>query len=149
MALFPNSYLSYGRSEQEYDCFLLGDCPEATWVSSIEQNLFGNVDASYQLNNQLRDLEAEAPDGTPVRARLVRAWLRGEAELTGPDLGSWQQNYQLEVMIETDGGLLHVYPQWVEVEISGVNTEAGYFLSQYISGLRDYIRQAEEHCGAE
>lgn len=148
-ALFPDNYLSYGRSDQQYDCFVDGDCPEATWVSSIEQNLFGNVDATYQLNNQLRGLEAEAPDGSTVRARLVRAWLRGDAELSQPSLGGWHQNYQLEFIIEAGDGLLHIYPQWVEVEITNVNTEAGWLLGQYITGLRDYIRQAEEHCGAE
>ena len=144
--LFPDSYLSYDRSEQQYDCYLDRDCPEATWVSAIEQGIFGNLTASYELNNQLRGLEAEAPDGTLVRALLVRAWLREGAELSDPNLGGWHQNYQLEFMIETDSGLLHVYPQWVEVEISNVDTEAGWLLGQYISGLRDYLRQAEEHC---
>ena len=146
LALFPDNYLSYGRSQQEYDCYRDGDCPEATWVSAIEQNIFGNLNATYELNNQLRGLDAEAPDGTPVRARLVRAWLREGAELSDPNLGGWHQNYQLEFMIETDDGVLHVYPQWVEVEITSVDTEAGWLLGQYISGLQEYVRQLEEHC---
>ncbi len=148
LALFPDNYLSYVRSEQRYDCFLQGECPEATWASTIEQNIFGNLDATYLLNNQMRDLDAEDLEGVPVRARVVRAWFRGDAELSDPNLGGWYQNYQLEFIIEVDGGVLHVYPQWVEVEITGVDTESGWLLGQYVIGLRDYIRQLEEHCDA-
>jgi hypothetical protein len=147
LGLYPDNYTAYARRDQtDYDCFLDGDCPRATWISAIEQDLVLNITTAYELNNEMRSLDAASLDGTEVRGRLVRAWMREEAALEPGDVGRWRQNYQLEYLIEIETGVLHVYAQWNEVEISGLNTEANAFLNGYLDGLREYIRLTEEHC---
>ena len=144
--VFPDNYLAYERSGQEYDCYQSEECLEAVWISTIENELVLDITSHFSLRNQMRRFEAEAPDGTVKRGRALRAWMMEEAELTPSNLGHWYQNYQLELIVETDTGVLHVYPQWVEAEFGAINTEASTFLNGYIDGLRDYIVELEANC---
>jgi len=149
LELFPENFLTYSRSEQDYDCFLQGECLDATWLSSATQDLVLGVVADYSLRNHYRKIEADSPDGRTVRGRITRAWMPEEATLTPDDLGRWLQNYQLEYAFETEAGLLHVYPQWVQAEFGAINTEASVFLNSYISGLQDYLAILDGHCRAD
>lgn len=149
MTLFPDNYISYDRREEvDYACFAAGECEEASWVSEITNELPLSTTAYFELQNRMRHVQAEAPDGTPVQARLSRTWMLQEAELTPSTIGRWFQNYQMEYIIETPetGGTLHIYPQWVHVQLGELNTEANAFLNSYIDGLREYVLQLETHC---
>ncbi len=146
-SLHPDNYLSYERSDTfGYDCFLDGSCDEFGWVSTIRNELVLNAEAEFVLHNQVRRVSAEAPDGTQVEARVGRTWMSEEATLDPSTIGRWFQNYQLEVMIERPDGILHIYPQWVEVEVGELNTEGGAFLNGYVEGLHEYILETEELC---
>jgi hypothetical protein len=147
LALHPTSYISYERTETfGYDCFQDGSCDEFGWVSNIHNDLVLGAEAHFVLQNQVRRISAQAPDGTQVEARLGRTWMAETARIDPETIGTWSQNYQLEYMFERPDGILHVYPQWVEVVIDGMNTEAGAFLNGYVEGLHEYILEVEEHC---
>jgi hypothetical protein len=79
---------------------------------------------------------------------MNQAWMRDPAQIEPAGLGNLRQNYQLEFILERPGGgLLHVYPQWVDFDLGTINTEAAVFLGAYIDGIRDYVRTLESHCG--
>lgn len=150
LSLYPDNYLTYERTDTaHYACFLEGTCDEFEWVSNITNSLPLNVEASFRLQNFFRRIDGTAPDGTEVRARLGRTWMREEATMDPASIGKWFQNYQMEYLLETDEGVLHVYPQWVEVQLGEINTEANAFLNSYLDGLREYILALEAHCNEE
>ncbi|MCP4873493.1 MAG: hypothetical protein GY898_32805 [Proteobacteria bacterium] len=150
LSLYPDNYISYERTDTaNYDCFVDGTCEEMEWVSNISNQLPLNVTATFRLQNFFRRIEAVAPDGTEINARLGRTWMREEATMDPASIGKWFQNYQMEYLLENEDGVLHVYPQWVEVQLGEINTEANAFLNSYLDGLREYILALEEHCNAE
>jgi len=150
MDLYPDNYIAYDRRDEvNYDCFVDGECDEMSWVSEITNSLPLNTTAYFELQNRMRRVHTEALDGTPIEGRLTRTWMLQEAELTPASIGRWFQNYQMEYIFETpamDSTTLHIYPQWVHVQLGELNTEANAFLNSYIEGLRDYILLLEEHC---
>ncbi len=146
-SLHPDNYLSYARSEEfGYTCFLDGSCDEFGWISTIRNELILGAESEFLLHNQIRRISAEALDGTQVEARLGRTWMSEEAVIDPDTAGRWFQNYQLEYLLERPDGLLHIYPQWVEVEVGELNTEGGVFLNSYVEGLHEYILEVESHC---
>ena len=148
LALHPDNYITYQRTEEfNYACFLDGSCDEFGWVSNIENELILGATSEFRLHNRLRRVSAEAPDGTPVEARLGITWMSEEATLDPDTIGRWFQNYQLEYLFERpDGTILHVYPQWVEVEVGEIDTEGNLFLNSYLEGLHEYVLAVEQHC---
>jgi len=150
LSLYPDNYISYERTDTaNYDCFVDGTCDEFEWVSVISNSLPLNVTASFRLQNFFRRIDEVAPDGTPVRAILGRTWMREEAVMDPASIGKWFQNYQMEYLLEIPGGVLHIYPQWVHVQLGEINTEANAFLNGYLDGLREYILALEAHCNEE
>jgi hypothetical protein len=148
LSLYPDNYISYERTDTaHYECFLDGSCDEIEWISNISNNLSG-ITASFRLQNFFRRISGEAPDGTQVEARLGRTWMLEEATME-PPLGKWFQNYQLEYILETPDGVLHIYPQWVEVKLGTANTETETFLNPYLAGLLEYILELEAHCNED
>ncbi|MEE2828548.1 MAG: hypothetical protein VX498_05135 [Myxococcota bacterium] len=149
MSYFPDNYVEYSRSQQEgLSCFPQGDCLEASWRTHIvQEQTFPAAVWEATIDNRMRRLEATAPGGEEVHARMTRSWMTEPAVITPSSLGSFLQNYQLEFTIERPGGgTLHVYPQWVHFELGQINTEAAVFLNAYINGMRDYLRTLETHC---
>ena len=148
LSLFPDNYVTYEREDTgNYDCFLEGSCDEFFWTSVIENSLPLNTTAAFQLHNRMRRIDAESLGGEPVQGRLSRTWMSTPATLT-PDIGKWHQNYQMEFIYERPDhdGVLHIYPQWVEVQLGALNTEAVSFLNAYLDGLLEYILELEQHC---
>jgi hypothetical protein len=147
LSLHPDNYVSYERTDTaNYACFVDGTCDEFEWVSNITNALALGTEATFRLHNKMRRISAEALDGTQVEARLGRTWMSEEATLDPSTTGRWFQNYQIEYILERPDGVLHIYPQWVEVEIGEINTEGNAFLNGYLDGLLEYILRLEQHC---
>jgi len=150
MDFFPDNYISYGRTDLEgIDCFGEGTCLEARWQTHITQEqTFPAATWEASFWNATRRLEATAPGGEEVRGLMSQGWMSHPAAIEPAGLGDLFQNYQLEFILERPGGgLLHVYPQWVDFSLGSLDTETAVFLNAYINGLRDYLRTLESHCG--
>lgn len=150
MDFFPDNYIAYERSDFEgIECFEAGSCLEARWLTHITQDQsFPAATWDANIWNAIRRLEATAPGGETVRGVMNQAWMQRPAQIEPEGLGELRQNYQLEFIIERPGGgLLHVYPQWVDFDLGSINTEAAVFLNAYLDGIHDYVRTLESHCG--
>ena len=150
MDFFPDNYIAYDRSDLEgIECFEAGTCPEARWLTHLTQDQsFPAATWDANIWNAIRRLEATAPGGEAVRGVMNQAWMQQPAQIEPDGLGELRQNYQLEFVLERPGGgLLHVYPQWVDFDLGSINTEAAVFLNAYIDGIHDYVRTLESHCG--
>lgn len=150
MDFFPDNYVAYERTDLEgIECFIAGDCLEARWLTHMTQEQsFPAATWDAGIWNAMRRLDAIAPGGQAVRGLMNQAWMEEPAQIEPAGLGELRQNYQLEFILERpSGGLLHVYPQWVEFDLGSINTEAAVFLNAYIDGIRDYVRTLESHCG--
>jgi len=154
MALFPDDYTSYQRSNREnMDCYLAGSCPEAQWVASVvkEQQVFlTTVSYTFSMTSGMRSFSAQPPDAGPadplVEGRLVRVWMNEEALVEPDSIGRFRQSYQFEFLIPRAGRLLHFYAMWTHLESETLNTESSIFLNSYLSGIDDYLGLLEEHC---
>jgi len=149
MDFFPDNYVAYARTDLEgIECFGAGDCPEARWLTHLTQDQsFPAATWDANIWNAIRRLDATAPGGETVRGLMSQAWMQQAAEIEPEGLGELRQNYQLEFVLERPGGgLLHVYPQWVDFDLGSINTEAAVFLNAYIDGIHDYVRTLESHC---
>jgi len=150
MDFFPDNYIAYERTDHEgMDCFADSSCLEARWLTHMTQEQsFPAATWDAAIWNAMRRLEATAPGGEVVRGLMNQAWMRDPAQIEPAGLGNLRQNYQLEFILERPGGgLLHVYPQWVDFDLGSINTEAAVFLGAYIDGIRDYVHTLESHCG--
>ncbi len=150
MDFFPDNYVDYARSGLEgIECFGAGSCLEARWLTHITQDQsFPAATWEADIWNAIRRLEGTAPGGETVRGLMSQAWMQQPAQIEPAGLGELRQNYQLEFILERPGGgLLHVYPQWVDFDLGSINTEAAVFLNAYIDGIHDYVRTLESHCG--
>lgn len=154
-ALYPDNYVTYDRTRtSDFACFTSGECEEATWTTDIvqEQLVLGTVTYEFTLASGLRQVDAIPADGTlgdpTVRARLSRTWMLAPAVLT-PAIVDFRQSYQLEIITPYEGGLIHMYGMWTELQSDTLNTESAVFINNYIDGLRDTLDALEEHCRAE
>lgn len=154
-SLFPDNYVSYDRTRtSEFDCFQSGDCEEATWTTDIvqEQQVLGTITYEFTLASGIRQVDAVPADGSlgdpTVQARLSRTWMLEPAVLT-PSIADFRQSYQLEIMTPWNGGIIHMYGMWTELQSDALNTESAIFINSYIDGLRDTLDELEVHCQAE
>ncbi len=155
LTLYPDNYVSYDRTRtSDFDCFTDGECEEATWTTDIvqEQQVLGTITYEFTLASGIRQVDAIPADGAPgdptVPARLSRTWMLAPATLT-PSIADFRQSLQLEIITPYEGGLIHMYGMWTDLQSDTLNTESAIFINSYIDGLRDTLDALEAHCQAE
>ena len=154
MTLFPGNFSSYARSGREnMDCYLSETCPEAQWTASVvkEQQVFlTSVTYTFAMTSGIRSFDARPPDAAPgdptVQGQVVRVWMNDEATVDPDTIGHFKQSYQFEFLLPRDGGTLHFYAMWTDLESESLNTESSIFLNSYIDGISDYMIELEAHC---
>ncbi|MCK6527925.1 hypothetical protein L6R50_10320 [Myxococcota bacterium] len=149
---YPGTYVSYSR---DYDgdtaCFAAGDCDAVDWTAHVE-DLEVISEFVYSMESGLRRwrLDREAGDDGPDVALASRTYMPAPALTNTPDVGGFEQNYQVEVFVPEAGGtVIHLYAFWNEAWIGIGNDDDAFWANQYLDSLQDWDDRTAEICTEE
>lgn len=147
-ALYPGTYEAYERTyTSSIEDYASGAASSVDWQVAYTGKYLGSSYDTVTMGGlrRLPDLGEEAsPHGEVV---LQRTYMPEPAQWESGDK-VFDQDYQLEVYVETGAGtLLHLYGMWRHAEYgAGLSTDDEGVQRLILNALADWDEQTEAHC---
>jgi hypothetical protein len=136
-AQYEGVYDRYDRSyTSDLDAFTAGAAGALSWDVELEGEYVGTA-YTERLHGGVRRVEG---------ALIARTWIAEPVEFEEGSDWWWPTDVQIEVFVQEDLEIVHLYGIWRELDIGSLSTEDDGLVNLTRGGMRDWDDRTEELC---